>query len=235
MHILFGAVVGALFAVAMTVGMSLVMGKKPNWKHVALAALGGAVAGAVASATLGAGSFAAAGIGRQVVGFGLGGAAGGASEQVGENVFDGRPLHEGVGRATVIGGATGVVSLGATHAGSALTSKVLPRVLPGVAARLSAGVDDVAAVTPSLLRRVMAASTPGTGGGFRRGLDAEFDNDRPPAVPDAEAPFEPALAPGDATTVAPAPAPLQVPAPAAAPARPRPTTPGFAGALGKAF
>lgn len=223
MHILFGAVVGALFAVAMTAGIALIQGKKPNWKHVALAALGGAVAGAVASATLGAGSFAAAGLGRQVVGFGLGGAAGGATEQVGENAFEGRPLHENLGTATLVGGATGVVSLGATHAGSALTSRVLPRVLPGLTARVTSGVDGVAKVTPSLLRRAMAAPTPGTGAGVRRGLDDYFEGLRDDVRERLRERRERRAALASAC-----------PATTTAPAQQAPT-PGFAGALDASF
>lgn len=225
MHILFGAVVGAVFAVVMTAGIALLQGKKPNWKHVALAALGGAVAGAVASATLGAGSFAAAGLGRQVVGFGLGGAAGGATEQVGENAFEGRPLHENVGTATVVGAATGVASLGATHAGTAITSRVLPRVLPNLTARVTSGVNGVAEATPTLLRRVMAAPTPGTGSGIRRGLDDYFEGlrddvrERLRERRERRAELAAAACP---------------PTGAAAPAQQAPT-PGFAGALDASF
>lgn len=203
MHVLIGALVGAAFAVVVTVGMSLLAGKKPRWKHVALAALGGAVAGAVASATLGAGGLAATTLGRQAVGFGLGGAAGGASERVAENALEGRPLHQGVGRATVVGGASGVVSLGVTRAGGAALSRVLPR---------STSPAATSGISRSLVREVMTAPTPGTGAGFLRGLDARRDALATPAA-DAAPADALATSAGDG---APAKAP---PAPQAPPSR----------------
>lgn len=179
MHILVGALVGAVFAIGMTVGMSLLTGKRPVWKHVALAALGGAIGGAVASATLGAGGFAAAGLGRQVVGMGLGGATGGASERVAENVVEDRPLHEGVARSTAVGAATGVVSLGMTRASGAAIARFVPRAAPAVTAAGHRGV----------FARIMAAPTPGTGRGFLRGLESRREtNERARVTADLDLP-----------------------------------------------
>lgn len=163
MHILIGALVGAVFAVGMMVGMSLLTGRKPIWKHVALAALGGAVGGAVASATLGAGGFAGAALGRQVVGMGLGGATGGASERVAENLVDGRPVHEGLARSTAVGGVTGVVGLGVTRTNGAVLARLFPNLAASPA--VSTGVR-------GFIRRAMASPTPGTGRGFLRGLES---------------------------------------------------------------
>ncbi len=224
MHILIGAIVGAVFAVGTTVGMALIMGRKPVWKHVALAALGGAVGGAVASATLGAGGFAAASLGRQVVGMGMGGAMGGASERVAENIVEDRPLHEGVARSTIVGAGTGVVSLGMTRASGAAIARFAPRLAAA----------PVAATGPrGVFTRIMAAPTPGTGRGFLRGLEARREANEMitidlPLGPPSSAAIEP-----DAVAVAPAPAPLDV-APITdqdGPERVRAPTPGLTGAL----
>lgn len=165
MHILIGALVGAAFAVAVTVGMSLVTGRKPNWKHVALAALGGAVSGAIASATLGAGGLATATLGRQAVGFGVGGAVGGASERVAENALEGRHLEDGVVEATAIGGASGLVSLGVTRGGREVATRFFPRT----------GAGDVTGASRNVWKEIMTAPTPGTGSGFLRGMDQRRD------------------------------------------------------------
>jgi hypothetical protein len=187
MHVLIGALVGAGFAVLLTVGMSLLAGRRPSWKHVALAALGGAVAGAVASATLGAGGLAGTTLARQAVGFGLGGAAGGAGEQVAENALDGRPLGEGVARSTLVGGGAGLVSLGVTRAGGAVVSRVLPPA--------PASASPALGTSRSLLRTVMTAPTPGSGAGVRRGLEAREEAlaAEEPELPAQELPAPPGL------------------------------------------
>lgn len=237
MHILIGAAVGAVFAVGMTVAMSLLGGRKPVWKHVALAALGGAVSGAVASATLGAGGFAAASLGRQVVGFGLGGAVGGATERVVENAVDGQPLHEGVGRATAIGGATGLISLGVTRATPVVT-KALPFRLPRVGAPV---VDETLGAARPLVNRVLTAPTPGTGSGVRRGLEARREAlerdwvtiDLPLGAPASGASQDvSATAPTPAArSASPAPSASLAPPGEAAPADALAPTPGITGAL----
>lgn len=185
MHLLIGALAGALFAAGLTLAMSLLSGRKPDWKHVGLAALGGAVAGFVGAATLGAGGMATATLGRQAVAFGLGGAAGGASEQVADNAIEGRPLERGVARATVVGGAAGVVTLGASRA----TTAAIGRVAPRLAARVAPGTtpDLSKPSLPSLPVRLITAPTPGTGRGWVRSWQDRCEA-RAARAADAQAP-----------------------------------------------
>lgn len=228
MHILIGALVGAVFAVGMTVGMSLLTGRKPVWKHVALAALGGAVSGAIASATLGAGGFAAAGLGRQVVGMGLGGAVGGATERVAENAVEGKPLEEGVVRSTVVGAGAGVVSLGVTRGSGLVLARVAPRAVAAAPVTASGARGFVA--------RVMAAPTPGTGRGFLRGLEARREANEHATVT-IDLPLGSDVPTDQATGSAAAPAGTTSPAQAdeEGPARIRAPTPGMRGALAGTF
>lgn len=215
MHILIGAVVGAVFAVAVTVGMSLLTGRKPVLKTVLLAALGGAVSGAVASATLGVGGVAAATTGRQVVAFAAGGAVGGGTERAAKNAVEGRPVHEDVLKASLVGGAAGTISLGTTRVSSAVMTKVF-----GPASVNAAN----AAARPTLLRRAIEAPTPGTGSGLVNFVDDRLENliarDWIASAP------TPRPGPRPATAPAPTPAGEQVPAT---------KTPGMTGLLGGAF
>ena len=163
MHLLIGALAGALFAAVVTVGFSLIQGRKPDWKQVGLAALGGAVAGFVGAATLGVGGLAAATTTRGAVSFALGGAAGGASERVAENAIDGRALHEGVGSATAVGAVAGLATFG--------VSKGFERIVPAVVSKVPAlarFTPGEAPANPSFVRRLWDAPTPGTGGGWVR-------------------------------------------------------------------
>ena len=66
MHILIGAVVGGVFAAAVIVTVALVMRRKITAKNLLLGVLGGAIAGAVTTATLGASSLVGVGAVRQV-------------------------------------------------------------------------------------------------------------------------------------------------------------------------
>jgi hypothetical protein len=163
MHVLIGALVGAVFAVGLTVVMGLVTGRRPTWKSIGLAALGGAVSGGIASATLGAGGLAGAPMGRQLVGFGLGGAVGGGTERAAENVVEHRPVTKGVATATVIGGASGLVSLGVTRTGSSLLARVRPTSVPTTSIR--ARLLPASLLGKDTLRRIVEAPTPGTGSG----------------------------------------------------------------------
>ncbi len=163
MHLLIGALAGALFAAVVTVGFSLLQGRKPDWKQVGLAALGGAVAGFVGAATLGVGGLAAATTTRGAMSFALGGAAGGASERVAENAIEGRALHEGVGSATAVGAVAGLATFG--------VSKGFERIVPAVVAKVPAlarFTPGEAPASPSFIRRLWDAPTPGTGGGWVR-------------------------------------------------------------------
>jgi hypothetical protein len=194
-HILIGALAGALFAVAVTVGMSLITGRKPTWKQVLLAGLGGAVGGAIGAATLGAGGMAGATIARQAVAFAAGGAGGGASERVADNAIVGRPIGSGVVRATVVGAGTGLVSLGS----SKLTSAVLGKVAPNLAARWANG--GLAERPATLPARIIAAPVPGTGSGYiswwdrwterREAARRKAAQAEPPSAPSPSAPSPP--------------------------------------------
>lgn len=200
MHLLLGAVVGAVFAAVLTAGMSLLSGRRPSWKQVGLAALGGAVAGFVGAATLGVGGMATATLGRQVVAFAAGGAAGGAAEQVAENAATRRPLHEGVVTATAVGAGAGVATLGMSRGASAVLTRVAPRLAPGLARPVALETDASAAV--SLPVRIITAPTPGTGRGWVRAWEdrVEAMKRRTETVLDA---LDPArhVAPADATAV----------------------------------
>lgn len=218
MHILIGALVGAAFAVAITVGMSYLAGKKPVLKHVLLAALGGAISGGIASATLGAGGVAGATLTRQAVAFAAGGAAGGGGERIARNAVDRKPLHEDVAISTAVGAGAGLVSLGASRASSAVMHKVLGPSAAAASDRL---------VHPTLLRRIAEAPTPGTGSGF-----VSFFDDRLKEV----------MARDWIDSPTPQPAPAPPPAPSTdepsylQPTQPAPAkTPGLSGALGGAF
>ena len=155
MHVLFGALAGAGFALLAVAAIGLATGKGLSLKSLALAALGGAVAGAITTATLGASSTVGVGVVRQVVSFAAGGAAGGAVERVADNAIEDRPLHDGVVEATAVGGAVGVGSLGASSALRHVGARVFPALSRGA--------------PTSTLGKLLGAATPGTGGGLLRG------------------------------------------------------------------
>ncbi len=135
-------------------------GKTPVAKHVLLAALGGAVAGAVTTATLGAGGTAAAGIGHEVVAFAVGGGSGGAAERLAENALDGRELGEGLASSAAFGAGVGVLSLGAAKGFQAGAARFIPK------GWRSTGPPK------TLLQKLLAAKTTGTGGSWLRGARA---------------------------------------------------------------
>jgi hypothetical protein len=155
MHILFGALAGAAFAMVSVTAFVLIAGKTPTWKAVLLAGLGGAIAGAVTTATLGAGGVASASLGREAVSFALGGASGGGVERAVENVVEGRPIQKGVVKSVGFGAGVGMVSLGAGKALRHVTGKVFP-----------SWTDPDA--PSSFLSRLFGSSTPGTGGSWLR-------------------------------------------------------------------
>jgi hypothetical protein len=109
LHILAGAVIGAVVGGAASAIGSLVKGEPVSWKKVGAAALGGAVAGSVASLTFGAGLLAGSAA-TQVGGMVAAGAVGGATEQVTDNVLHDDPWHKDVGESAAIGGAFGAVA-----------------------------------------------------------------------------------------------------------------------------
>lgn len=161
MHILLGTIVGAGFAAIVVIGLALFRGEAPALRLVLLAALGGGIAGAITTATLGAGSAATAGIGRQVVAFSGGGAGGGTAERVAENLSAERELGDGLATAAGIGGSVGFVSLGASKAIQAGSARYFPR-----------GSSDA---PESLFERLLTTKTSGTGHGIRRALQQEED------------------------------------------------------------
>jgi len=181
MHILIGALVGAAFALALVAGAALLTRKKPTLTQVLLAGLGGAVAGAVCSATLGASGLLGATTARQVVAFGVGGASGGSAEQVADNLVEGRDVGEGVLRSAGVGAATGVVSLGTLRG----TRHVLTRVAPALVSTNGGG---------NLATRLLTAPVPGTGTGLLRALEEEPSEDSedllPPALLEGPSPLE---------------------------------------------
>jgi len=156
MHVLLAALAGGAFAVLAVSAFALVQGQRPTLKNLLLAGLGGAIAGAVTAATLGA-SAAAGGVGltRQAVSFAAGGAAGGATERVADNYVEGRDLDEGVLKSTALGAGVGLASLGATKAVRAVGVRAFPKAFTG---------------TPtSWFGRLASSYTPGTGGSWLRG------------------------------------------------------------------
>lgn len=160
MHILLGTIVGASFAAATVVLFAVARGKTPVAKHVLLAALGGAVAGAVTTATLGAGGTAAAGIGHEVVAFAVGGGSGGAVERLAENAIDGQALGEGVASSAAFGAGVGVLSLGAAKGFQAGAARFVPKRWQSTGP------------PKTFLQKLMAAKTTGTGGSWLRGARA---------------------------------------------------------------
>ncbi|MCA8924607.1 MAG: hypothetical protein KDD82_22535 [Planctomycetes bacterium] len=145
MHILIGALVGAAVAVGVTLLLHAITGRRLRLRDVLLSAAGGALGGAVITGTLGVG--AAVGTTRTLGAFGLGGAVASGSEQAGRNVLDERPVLEGVGRASAIGGATGVAF--------PVVAKGAGKVVQAVARRLDAPVS-----APVSAATTAAGSTP---------------------------------------------------------------------------
>ncbi|MGE0712637.1 MAG: hypothetical protein AB7N76_03435 [Planctomycetota bacterium] len=158
MHILAGALAGAAFAVVAVAVVALVTRKPTTAKALLLAALGGAVAGAVTTATLGASSGVAVGLGKEVAAFAMGGAAGGGSERLADNALEGRPLTDHLATSTAVGAGVGLVSLGS---GKALRA-VGERVFPALTRMADSG-------SHSFAKKLLGASTPGTGGSWLRG------------------------------------------------------------------
>lgn len=109
MHILIGAIVGAVVSVALTYLASRVINRPLTWKDVAASAMAGIIGGSIATATLGVG---AAGTLRTVVAFSAGGATGSAGGQITDNVLHGNAIHKDVGHAVVFGTAIGAGTLG---------------------------------------------------------------------------------------------------------------------------
>jgi len=123
LHVLFGAVAGAVVGAASVAVTSLVRGKPINWKKVGSAALGGAAVGAIGAATFGAGALAGSAA-LKTTGMVVAGASGGAIEQGVDNAFHGRELTEGVGEAAAVGGVLGLMGSGARGLRKPLTRLV---------------------------------------------------------------------------------------------------------------
>ena len=109
LHVLIGAVTGAALGAGATLVKSWIKDEPVDWKSVGAAALGGAAAGAVASATFGAGLLAGS-TAAQVTGMTLAGATGGAIEQTTDNVLHDRAWHEDVAEQAALGGALGLTA-----------------------------------------------------------------------------------------------------------------------------
>jgi len=105
---LLGALLGAAVAVVVTVGVAAFTKRELRLRDVLISAAGGAIGGAVITATLGVGGVTAASTARSLTAFGAGGAVAAGSEQAGHNALDDRPLHAGVAEASLIGGAVGI-------------------------------------------------------------------------------------------------------------------------------
>jgi hypothetical protein len=131
MHILIGAIIGALVSVGLTFVASKVIDKPLTWKDVAAAAAAGIIGGAVATATLGIG---AATTIRTVSAFTAGGATGSAAGQVTDNVLHGHEVQEGLVTSTLVGAAIGAGTLGAGK----LVAPIARRI-PGLAAIANGG------------------------------------------------------------------------------------------------
>ncbi len=161
MHILIGGLVGGAFALVTVAAAAVIMGRRPTLKNAGLAILGGVVAGAITSATLGASSLVGVTATRQVVAFAAGGAAGGAAEQLADNALSARPLQQGVARASGTGAATGLISLGFVKG----SHRVLAKVAPGLLARMGSAGRAVRGAAGSGGGAVGAATAPATGAG----------------------------------------------------------------------
>lgn len=192
MHVLLGALIGAVMSVGATAVVAVVAGKRPTAEQLILAALGGAVAGGFAAMTLGAGGAAAAGVGRQVVAFAGGGAAGGTTEQAGRNVLHGRPLQQDLDRAAALGAVNGTVAMGLTRSTVALGREVVARArLPRFAASITPNLGNV------LTRAYERGARPLTGrslGEVERQQLGEQDGTAPPPRPPRTRGFAVALA-----------------------------------------
>ncbi|MCA8924936.1 MAG: Mpv17/PMP22 family protein [Planctomycetes bacterium] len=112
LHVLFGAVAGAVIGAASVAVTSLVRGKPIDWKSVGSAALGGAAIGAIGAATFGGGLLAGTTVAR-TTGMVVAGASGGAIEQASDNLLHGRKLSDGVAESAAVGGAIGLFGGGA--------------------------------------------------------------------------------------------------------------------------
>jgi len=132
MPFVIAAVVGAAVGVGITVFVALATRRPVRVRDVLLAAGAGAVGGVVTLATLGGSSaaIATAGAGRTIAASGAGGATAGASEQAGRNVLDDKPILEGVGTATAIGGVGGAVAPPLIKGGGKIVEAVVRRVNP---------------------------------------------------------------------------------------------------------
>lgn len=129
MPFVIAAVVGAAVGVGLTVLVALATKRPVRVRDVLLAAGAGAVGGVVTLATLGGSSagIMAAGTGRVVVASGAGGATAGGTEQAGRNVLDDKPVLEGVGTATAIGGVGGAVAPPLIKGGGEVVEAVVRR------------------------------------------------------------------------------------------------------------
>lgn len=125
LHILVGGLAGAVFGAVIAAAVSKASGKPITWGTMAGGAAAGLVAGALASATLGvAGTVGVSGA-RGLAAFAAGGAGGSATDQVAHNALEGRPLGDGVTKATAIGAALGGATFGAGRALAPVGRKVV--------------------------------------------------------------------------------------------------------------
>lgn len=126
MHLLLGALAGAILSAAITAILAAAQRRRPTLPELLLAAGAGALGGAITAATLGLGGAAAVSTARQVASFSAGGAAASAAERTGRNALEGRPLAEGTASAAALGAAGGVVAPAAGKVVTAVAARVQP-------------------------------------------------------------------------------------------------------------
>lgn len=126
-HVLIGAVGGAVISTVATATVMIVQGRRPTWNDLTVAAIGGALGGAVTAATLGLGSAATVTTTQGLLAFSTGGAVGAGSSQISENIFENRPVQEDVLESTLVGGVAGAVTFGASKVFAPIAQKLAPR------------------------------------------------------------------------------------------------------------
>jgi Mpv17 / PMP22 family len=114
-HIAIGALIGAAVGAIGTGVAQAIKGQPLDWKSIAAGAVGGAAAGAVITATCGAGLLAGSAL-TQTGGMIGAGALGGFGEQVTDNVLHEREWGEDVVKSTATGAVCGAIGAALRHA-----------------------------------------------------------------------------------------------------------------------
>lgn len=126
-HIIIGTIGGAVISTVATATVMAIQGRRPTWQDLAVAAIGGALGGAVTAATLGLGSAATVTTTQGLLAFSSGGAVGAGTSQISENIFEDRPFHEDVLESTVLGGVAGAATYGSSKAIAPIARKFAPQ------------------------------------------------------------------------------------------------------------